>query len=320
MEKQKRIYLALLICSSLLFITNLILHLVNAYDWWVFGILFISLGLLVCFSVLKLIKVSKLIKQRKQDQTKVKPTGNYNVDLYAVLGIPVQYNKDGSVKDIYELLGIEPIFDENGNRILTIYELLGVMPKFDSNGKEIPMVTVIKNRVGRIARVDVSDRVLTRKLTDEEKEALAIREMLTQKLKEAEEQGDVQKQKAIKSVIKSNKKNEAAPEVKTASYKLSDKVSDPLKMTVLKASGGSKVEVNPSDIFKYFAVAYRENLEKATKSNQSKVAKAQQEVTQQKLAEANSVQPETDRVEDLDNATKRYSSNVSVIIEEELMQ
>ena len=183
MEKQKRVYLTLLLCLGLLFITNLILHILNVYKWWIFGILFCTLGVLIFFSVYKLLKIIKLIKEKKEEQTKVKPTGNYNVDLYTVLGIPVQYNKDGSVKDIYELLGVDPIFDENGNRILTIYELLKIMPRFDNNGKEIPTVTVIKNRVGRIAKVDVSDRVLTRKLTDEEKEALAIREMLKEKLK-----------------------------------------------------------------------------------------------------------------------------------------
>lgn len=85
------------------------------------------------------------------------------LNIYAILGIPPQYNPDGTLKDIYQLLQIEPQYDADGKRLLTIYELIGANPVFDKDGKEIPFVVRIKNRVDSIAKIKEGTLPLTYK-------------------------------------------------------------------------------------------------------------------------------------------------------------
>lgn len=220
MEKQKKIYLILLLISASLCVADIVLFVVNIFKLWLFLTL---LGIFILSVIVFVILLIKNAKRKKVvvEEEKVQSVGDYNIDLYRVLGIPLKYNEDGTVKNIYELLGIEPVYDEKGNRVETVYELLKMMPKFNSEGQEIPLVFSIKNRVGKIAKVDVSSRVLTRKLTEEEKEALVIKEALKQKLKEAEEKGDTKLQQAIKKVVdktvkkpQSNESGEDKPKYK----------------------------------------------------------------------------------------------------------
>lgn len=106
----------------------------------------------------KRLEAQKLKKQLEQEEW------NYKMKrLYDVLGIDVQYNSDGTIKDLFQLLGIEPVFDENGKRILTPYELLKMNPIFDENGKERPLVFIIKNRVVKLAKGIVEAPILTYK-------------------------------------------------------------------------------------------------------------------------------------------------------------
>ena len=74
------------------------------------------------------------------------------LDAYGILGLSPQYNSDGSIKDIFDLLKIRPEYDDKGNRVLTIYELLGINPRFTSLGVEIPYVFRIKNRINALVR------------------------------------------------------------------------------------------------------------------------------------------------------------------------
>jgi len=66
---------------------------------------------------------------------------------------------DGTVYELYLLLGIEPKYDKAGNRIKTINELLGVKPLFTRDGFEVPRVLVIKNKI-KNARVLHSNRLV----------------------------------------------------------------------------------------------------------------------------------------------------------------
>lgn len=231
MDKQKMMYWISLVVSVLAGVANIVLFATKIFPLWLFLTLTIIFVVAIIFVVLLLKKTKKVNEDVKEEPER--SAGDYNVDLYKALGIPLQYNKDGSVKTIYELLGLEPIYDDKGNRVETVYELLKLMPKFkyddsdDENGcKEIPLVFAVKNRVGKIAKVDVSSRVLTRKLTEEEKEAIKIKEALTQKLKEAEQNGNKQMQEAIKKVIDKTKKpqkkesGEVSPKYKIAKSKV----------------------------------------------------------------------------------------------------
>ena len=230
MEKQKKSYVFGFIALILMLIVNIVLFATNVFKFWLFLVIvaiILAVGIFLVFKFIKLQKMIKLAELKKNAES----SGDYNVDLYTILGIPFQYNDDGTVKNIYELLGLEPMYDEKGNRIMTVYEQLGVMPKFDSEGNEIPLVFSIKNRVGRIARVDLNSRVLTRKLSEEEKEYLAIKEALQQKMQEAEQNGNKPMQEAIKKIIE---------KTETKKKKEEDKGSSPPKYKFGKSSGAVK--------------------------------------------------------------------------------
>jgi len=253
MEKQKKIYVITLSTFALLLLATIVLFAVKVINTLFFVVAFSIIALLIVLNIFMLVRVIKKLKSLQVKKEDIKTSGDYNTDLYGLLGIPLQYNKDGSVKDIYELLGIMPEYDENGKRILTIYEMLGIAPKFNEKGEEIPLVFVIKNGVKRIAKVDLSSRVLTRKLTEEEKEALIIKETLQKKLSEAQETGDKQKEEAIKKVLKTEKKQVK----KDSEYK-------PVKYTVGKSGGPVKfgsignfdaVKVSWDDLFDLFKKA-----------------------------------------------------------------
>lgn len=220
MKKKKNIFTILISCLSALLVALIMLVIFDVLKLWIFLTCFsVLLAIDVVFIVL-LFKIVKKIKISKMNaKTSVKSTGNYMLDIYGVLGIEPQYDKDGNLINIYDLLHIKPIYDDNGERVLTIYELLGITPRFDKEGKEIPSYFVIKNRVGKFAKVSLSTAFLTRKLTPEEEEQKLIRETLKQKLDEAQKAGDKGKEKAIKKAInakdKAKSKSASKPEKAT---------------------------------------------------------------------------------------------------------
>ncbi len=115
----------------------------------VLAFLAIMLGMYMCVLINKIYtKLLNLIKERKSKASV--PT---LLDIYAILGIPPQYNSDGSLKSVYQLLGINPQYAEDGSRILTIYELLGINPLFKQDGTEIPTILRVKNRVNSIVKL-----------------------------------------------------------------------------------------------------------------------------------------------------------------------
>ncbi len=66
---------------------------------------------------------------------------------------PSVFTKKGKAMDIFSLLKIKPMYDENNKRILTPYEVLGIPPQFNSEGKEIPIVFAIKNPIFKVAKL-----------------------------------------------------------------------------------------------------------------------------------------------------------------------
>lgn len=233
MKKQKILLIVTMIMLGVLGVALGVLYALDILSLLLFGIFIaVDVALLIA-NVVLLIRVIKKIKKAKlaKNMQLNASTGNYLQDLYGAIGIPVQYNKDGSIKDIYDLLGIEPMYDENGNRLLTPYELLAMLPRFNENGEEIPVVFAIKNRIGSVAKVDLTQRVLTRKLSDTEKEELLIRETLQKKLDEAVQTGDKQKEQAIKKVIET-----------TTNKKSEEKKSDKGKPIPVKAAKGKIIK------------------------------------------------------------------------------
>lgn len=264
MKKNRNWLIAISSCLGALEIAFIVMFALSVLKLWLFlSLTFITLALLgVCVALI--VKVQRKIKVAKLNKlSSNKTSGNYMFDVYNLLGLDPQYNQDGTLKNIYEILQIRPIYDENGNRNYTVYELLGITPVIDENGKEVPQVFVIKNRVGRIARVGLSTEFLTRKLTPEEEEQKIIRETLEQKLKEAETAGDEKKAGAIKTALKDQQKKKPAPSkskkgAKEVSYKPASakfKASDVTKPA--KASSFatfSDIEKNFKNITKIISV------------------------------------------------------------------
>lgn len=151
-------------------------------------------------------KKKKNVKKINSNKEKIIITDQDIIALYGSVGIPIIRDEEGKIKDIFNLLGLEMTFDEYGNRLKTIYELLGIIPRFTKDGKEIPTFMVIKNRVKGFIKPKEKTGILTRTLTEEQKEELLLKQMLEQKLKESEEKGDDKKAKVIKKVIDQKKK------------------------------------------------------------------------------------------------------------------
>jgi len=213
MKKQKMIYTICLPVLAVFLLTEIMLFVFGKLSLFAFIGMTIGFIGLIALDIFLLVKVIKKINKLKKEKENAKfvSSGNYMIDLYGILGIPVQYNPDGTIKDIYELLGITPIYDENGDRVLTIYELLGIMPLFTKEGKEIPTILVIKNRVKRFAKVDLSTRVLHRRLSEKEREEQLIRQTLRKQMEIAEQNKDKAKVNKIKKVLKDKESGSSKP-------------------------------------------------------------------------------------------------------------
>lgn len=67
------------------------------------------------------------------------------LDFYLKNGILPQYDKDGKLKDIDEMLGILTKLDEHGLLTPSVYEILGIKPTMTVDGKELPTIFVLKH-------------------------------------------------------------------------------------------------------------------------------------------------------------------------------
>ena len=156
--------------------------------------------------IYKLVKYRKSIKEAELEKAELAQKSEEDIiKLYGLAGIPILRDENGKIKDIYELLGISPEYDEDGNRILTVYEQLGIVPRFTNNGTEIPSFLSIKNRIKKFIKTEKSVGHLTRKLSDKEREELQIRRILEEKKKEAEIFGNKSKAQAIQKTLDSKK-------------------------------------------------------------------------------------------------------------------
>ena len=176
--------------------------------------------------------IYKLVKYHKKQKVAVLEKVDANqkseedlIRLYGLAGIPILRDENGKIRDIYDLLGITPQYDENGNRILTVYELLGLVPRFTNNGQEIPTFLSIKNKIKKFIKTEKATGILTRKLSEKEKEEYQLRRILEEKKKEAEIFGNKSKAQAIQKTLDGAKASKAG------------------KKQGKKASGGDKIKL-----------------------------------------------------------------------------
>lgn len=70
-----------------------------------------------------------------------------------ILGVsPKIYIKNGKVLNLFDMVNVLPYEKVNGRRNLTPYEILGVAPIFDLNGNEKPIVFAVKNKVSKVTK------------------------------------------------------------------------------------------------------------------------------------------------------------------------
>ena len=205
-SKFNKKYCIMFLLCGLFFVASIVLFIFSVFPLYVFLVL-LPLNL-IAFTILFVIYMKnrkKVIQKINFKEGQITITDKDIIDLFNKAGIPIVKDQDGKIKNIFELLGIEPIFDNDGNRISTIYEQLSIVPRFYKNGKEKPTVLSIKNRAKKFLKTEKTG-VLTRKLSDSEKEEILIREMLRKKMEEAVAVGDKKKVNAIKNVINQKQK------------------------------------------------------------------------------------------------------------------
>ncbi|MBQ7452960.1 MAG: hypothetical protein IJS68_01685 [Clostridia bacterium] len=158
--------------SSLLVLPLVVLGIIGIIPLVPFVIILaVVLGVtaLIIFALIKRRKKEiQLALKAKQEQEELRI--KRLLQLYEIMGLEVQYNEDGSIKDVFELLNLKNLYNEKGERILTIYELLDILPTFNKDCVELPSIVVIKNIVKSFARGIAEPLVLTYKSKTAKKE------------------------------------------------------------------------------------------------------------------------------------------------------
>lgn len=188
--------------GALLFAFNVIEFALNVFTimFFLIEILLISVFCYLCYLYKKFKKKQK--EKLKADEIRKNREAQL-LALYKSFGIPPQKKPDGTLKNFYELLGIEPEYDEYGERVPTIYELFNIVPRFDANGNEIPSVVFIKNKVARLAvKVPAEILHLTKKPTEDEKELIQKQQQLKTEKKIATLSGDKKAAKSASAKLK----------------------------------------------------------------------------------------------------------------------
>lgn len=169
------------------------------------AIIVITSVFIIAIQIYNFLKYKQLLKkllQEKEREEQKQKTINTLLDVYAILGIPPQYKPDGSLKDIFELLCITPVYDENGNRKLTIYEVLGINPKFTQSGIEVPRILRIKNRVNSLIKLDKSTSPLI--YFPREKQIIGDKHILPTLKEEEKSKPDLKQANVVKPAAKSS--------------------------------------------------------------------------------------------------------------------
>lgn len=163
MTNQMKMILKLsLIASAVSLLSLLVVLIVNG------GVLYpLSIVILVITAVLFIVLLSVYIIVKKDERMfkyriayfklLKKLRDDAILDFYNKFGIKPQYNKDGKLLTPDEFLGILTKLDEDGNLDPSIYEMLGILPIFDENGKEVPIVLVLKHLIKNIKKEGFND-------------------------------------------------------------------------------------------------------------------------------------------------------------------
>ena len=273
-QKLNVFYCSLMVLSVLLFICELVLYLLSLISLPVFIVLIALNSIMFTYSLICYFRNKKreVQKLNLKQSNKFTLTDEDLIMLYNRAGIPVIYDENGKIKDIFELLELEIEYDEKGNRKSTIYEKLQIIPRFRKDGKEIPTVMIIKNRINALVKPKNKTGALKLALTDEQKEEMLLRQMLEKKLQESQEAGDTKKVQVIKKVI-SQQKKKSEPKYKPDGFVVLGKQQKPVSSGKVSLSKGKIKPITMKDLANLSAQAKGRQVQREYKSDSSLAGK-----------------------------------------------
>ena len=170
-NQMKKILLVCLILSYVNFAGLSIILIVSSFTYkYVLSYIFLGVSGVLCvyFQYLQLLIMrqdKELAEQIFYAKKLLELRELAKLRFYKSRGLEPHYNEDGTVMDPDKFIGILTKLDENGELEKSIYEILGIEPVFDKDGKEVPAILVLKHLMKK-PRVSDFDKIkgLTKKM------------------------------------------------------------------------------------------------------------------------------------------------------------
>ena len=150
-NQMKKILMICLVLSYTNFIGLSVVFIASGFSFsYVFSYVFWAISAVLCayFQYLKI----KVIKEDKEFAEQIFYAKKLlelrelaKLRFYKSRGLEPRYNEDGTVMDPDTFIGILTKLDEDGKLQKSIYEILGIEPVFDKDGKEVPVIVVLKH-------------------------------------------------------------------------------------------------------------------------------------------------------------------------------
>lgn len=161
-NQMKKILMVCLILSYMNLLGMTVLLIANGFVYkYVFSyiVLVLSAGLSAYFQYLQYV----VMKQDKEFAEKIFYAKKLlelreiaKLRFYKSHGIAPKYNEDGTIMDPDTFIGILTKLDEHGMLEKSMYEILGIEPVFDKDGNEIPVIVVLKHLMKKPRTKDFS--------------------------------------------------------------------------------------------------------------------------------------------------------------------
>lgn len=202
-NQMKKILMVCLILSYVNLLGMSIILILNGFVYkYVFSyiVLVLSAGLSAYFQYLQYV----VMKQDKQFAEKIFYAKKLlelreiaKLNFYKMHGIAPKYNEDGTIMDPDTFIGILTKLDEHGMLEKSMYEILGIEPVFDKDGNEIPVIVVLKHLMKK-PRIKDFDKIKGLSKTMKAKGTGKVKEKDTEKKKEKVKESVKQQSKAKK--------------------------------------------------------------------------------------------------------------------------
>lgn len=218
-NQMKGLLVAMLICTYCSLGVGVVVFLINGFSFenfasWMFFFLEIPVAII---GQLLLNYINKLEKEVRSKIEKYRLLQTLRegaiLKFYKDNGIKPRYGKDGKLQTPDEFIGILAILTKDGKLEPSVYELLGIMPRFDKDGNEIPFVAVIKHLVETFKTKDL-DKIKFKKLVlpkTQETQKTEIKKIEKTKISDTakkEKKRDAKKKIVMGKKVKGNKKGE----------------------------------------------------------------------------------------------------------------